>query len=506
MRSKSPVNLAVIAVAISLVCADRGFAQLDSTAHAVALDGYRGKIPFDGSTIANIKDAASAFLSGLSAAQLALAQSPVDANSWQQWTNLPATRTEGIAFGALSEPQIRAAHQLLLSALSANGYARANGTMLADDTLTDMGNLNFGSERYWLKIYGEPSTDEKWGFQLEGHHYTANVIIVGNQLTMTPSFLGTEPVRYNLEVDGQTVPQTPYLPIVTKSYELVQSLGAAAVVAAAGMDIRSTIGGTYNAANLAPEGVAGSQMNETQRGMLMDLIGEHMGVMADSYAQRQLSEVAASLDSTRFSWRGGTSNPFGEAVYFRIHGPDVLIESVLNRGVGAQTINHLHAILRDPKNDYGVGFVLGTPGDVNGDGQVDVSDINQITTAILSGSMETNFDVNGDGKVNADDRSHWVTTIRKTWFGDSNLDGEFNSGDLVQIFQAGKFEADVDAGWEDGDWDGDRRFGTGDLVDAFQGGGYEQGPKQAQAVPEPTSFLLIAGMIVAGAYVGRARE
>jgi hypothetical protein len=282
MTSKLKLCFPAFTISIILATGNHCLAQLNSTAHALALEGYRGAIPHDGSTIANIKDAASAFLSGLSAARLALAQSPVDANSWQKWTNLPANRTEGIAFGSLSETQIRAAHQLLLSSLIAKGYARANGTMLADDTLTSMGMLNFGSERYWLKIYGEPSTDEKWGFQLEGHHYTANVIIVGNQLTMTPSFLGTEPVRYDLTVDGQIVPQTPYMPIVTKSYELVQSLGAAAVVAAAATDIRSTIGGTYNADNLAPEGVAGSVMNETQRAMLMDLIGEHMGVMPDS--------------------------------------------------------------------------------------------------------------------------------------------------------------------------------------------------------------------------------
>ncbi len=50
------------------------------------------------------------------------------------------------------------------------------------------------------------------------------------------------------------------------------------------------------------------------------------------------------------------------------------------------------------------------------------------------------FDVNQDGIVDELDLSDWVTTIKHTWFGDANLDGEFNSGDLVQVLAAGKYE------------------------------------------------------------------
>jgi protocatechuate 3,4-dioxygenase beta subunit len=51
--------------------------------------------------------------------------------------------------------------------------------------------------------------------------------------------------------------------------------------------------------------------------------------------------------------------------------------------------------------------------------------------------------------------------------GDSNGDGKFNSSDLVQAFQRGKYETRLPADWQDGDWNHDGRFDTRDLVSAF---------------------------------------
>ena len=99
------------------------------------------------------------------------------------------------------------------------------------------------------------------------------------------------------------------------------------------------------------------------------------------------------------------------------------------------------------------------------------------------------FDENGDQVVDSADRLIWVKDHANSWLGDSNLDQEFNSGDLVAVFTAGKYELDEMAGWAEGDWDGDMRFGSGDLVAAFTDGGYELGPPAA-AVPEPSAVVL----------------
>jgi hypothetical protein len=132
-------------------------------------------------------------------------------------------------------------------------------------------------------------------------------------------------------------------------------------------------------------------------------------------------------------------------------------------------------------------------GDFNGDGVLDAADIDALSAAVRAGANDPAFDVTGDGLVNQADRSEWVNTLRGTYFGDANLDGEFSSTDFVAVFQAGKFETGTAASWGEGDWDGDGIFGSGDFVSAFQSGGFEQGPRGAVAsVPEPTSGVLFA--------------
>ena len=43
------------------------------------------------------------------------------------------------------------------------------------------------------------------------------------------------------------------------------------------------------------------------------------------------------------------------------------------------------------------------PGDVNGDGEVNIADINAVIDLILKGTTDTHADVNGDGEVNIAD-------------------------------------------------------------------------------------------------------
>lgn len=120
--------------------------------------------------------------------------------------------------------------------------------------------------------------------------------------------------------------------------------------------------------------------------------------------------------------------------------------------------------------------------------------IDELTTAVRAGSTDSRFDLDGSGTVDDADRAHWVQTQANTFFGDANLDGEFNSSDFVVVFQTGEYE-DETAGnsvWGTGDWNGDGDFDSGDFVLAFQGGGYEQGPRPAPAaVPEPSSIVLL---------------
>jgi hypothetical protein len=132
-------------------------------------------------------------------------------------------------------------------------------------------------------------------------------------------------------------------------------------------------------------------------------------------------------------------------------------------------------------------------GDFNADGILGIDDINMLANAIQSGSSDSQFDLNQNGQVEAEDYGHWVTDIKQTWLGDATLDGQFDSGDLVEVFTAGQYEDGIagNSTWATGDWNGDGEFDTGDLVAAFQDGGFEAGQRTAvAAVPEPSALIL----------------
>ena len=137
----------------------------------------------------------------------------------------------------------------------------------------------------------------------------------------------------------------------------------------------------------------------------------------------------------------------------------------------------------------------GDPLDFDGDGELGVGDIDMLSAAIAGGDTDSKFDVNTDGSVNRSDLNFYVgdKRILHTWIGDANLDGEFNSSDLVRVFSGGKYETDGPATWDEGDWNADRVFNSGDMVAAFSDGGYEKGLKSPAAVPEP-SAIIIAGI------------
>ena len=51
------------------------------------------------------------------------------------------------------------------------------------------------------------------------------------------------------------------------------------------------------------------------------------------------------------------------------------------------------------------------PGDVNSDGEVNISDVNSVIDIILSASMIPAGDVNGDGEVNISDVNLVIDSI-----------------------------------------------------------------------------------------------
>ena len=100
-------------------------------------------------------------------------------------------------------------------------------------------------------------------------------------------------------------------------------------------------------------------------------------------------------------------------------------------------------------------------------------------------------DLDGDQDIDFEDLEIWVHDVKQTHFGDANLDGQFDSQDLVSVFQAAEYEDQIigNSKWEEGDWNGDGEFDSRDLVLAFQDGGYSE--SGIASVPEPSSSLAV---------------
>ena len=128
-------------------------------------------------------------------------------------------------------------------------------------------------------------------------------------------------------------------------------------------------------------------------------------------------------------------------------------------------------------------------GDFTLDGIVDERDITSLCHAIRFGSDDSFFDLDGSPVATQADLDILIRDLLGSEYGDANLDGIFNSTDLVQVFAAGEFEDNRtgQSTWSTGDWDCDGEFSTSDLVVAFAAGGFSNAAVGASLADVPNA-------------------
>jgi len=296
--------------------------------------------------------AADAFLGTLDDAQRGKVNFDFnDAAQRKRWSNLPVGMVErrGLRMGDLKPNQREAVMNLLATTLSKMGYEKVVGIVESDEVLRKEsrgGGPAFGRDEFFISFLGKPSATEPWIIQFGGHHLALNITIAGEQGVLTPSLIAVQPAQFTL--DGKTV--RPMGRETDKALELVKALtDEQRKQAILGSQMRDLVlGPGHDGETIQPEGLKASALTETQRKLLLELVGEWSGIIHDAAAAEKMKEIKANLADTWFAWSGPLEA--GKA-YFRIQGPTVIIEFAPQRSE-----THLHSMYRDPTNDYGKKF------------------------------------------------------------------------------------------------------------------------------------------------------
>ncbi len=309
--------------------------------------------------------AALEFLHVLSPDERARSTSAIDSSDWQLWTNAFLSYPEhGLRLQDLSAASRDAALAVMRASVSAVGFHRIRGAMRLNGELGEFLSAYLDTLTewcYWFTLFGEPSTDKPWGWQLAGHHIDIHCFIIGRQMVLTPSFLGAE--FKSDEIFGAHR---------SSALEFVHSLSATQIKRAVLYDsmapgelpkaLAGVVDGRHRAGAgqdnlvLPYEGLRGDSLSAGQKELLLRMLDPHIEALAGEAGAARRRQLAQHLDDSWFSWIGATTDdaPF----YYKVHSPVILVEYDNHSGVFLDNDKpepfHVHTIVRTPNGgDYG---------------------------------------------------------------------------------------------------------------------------------------------------------
>jgi hypothetical protein len=312
-----------------------------------------------------VVDAAQAFVNSLTKTQQIHSIFSVTDPEWRRWCNVDngIFLRQGTNLEQMNDSQRALAKNLLKASLSEKGFALTEAIRKTDYSLSELNDfrIGYGENLYYFTVMGIPSPTEPWGWQIDGHHLAINYFVLGDQVVMSPVFIGGEPiVARSGKYKGNTLLQQEQNDGLALINSLNETQQQAAILTRTKLRSSNQAEAFKDNLVLDFEGAPVSGFSAGQKQQLLDLIGLFVGNMRDEHASIRMDEVAEHLDETHFAWIGETHKD--SVFYYRIHSPVVLIEFDHQNPVGTRMINkpgtptrdHIHVTIRTPNgNDYG---------------------------------------------------------------------------------------------------------------------------------------------------------
>jgi hypothetical protein len=190
---------------------------------------------------------------------------------------------------------------------------------------------------------------------LTGHHMSAIFTVAGDRTTFMPMFTGAQPLQVpsGLDAGWQVLPQDAgrageLLTVLSSEQQQVAILGTSAP--------GDVLAGPGRQASLSTfQGIPAGQLDEPQQRLLWLIVEEFVRNADFDAAEAQLQLIQQTWADTHFAWQGPPPDPSAR-YYFRVHGPRILIEYDVQEPLTSQG-GHIHAITRDPTNDYGMDWL-----------------------------------------------------------------------------------------------------------------------------------------------------
>jgi len=311
-----------------------------------------------------VRTVAERFIGSLAPAQLARTMFPVDDVEWRKWMNQNFYAREGFCFADMTAAQRSAAFALLRVSLSARGFELARNIMRLNETLAELtgDHVFLGEWLYYIQMYGRPSASEPWGWKLEGHHLIINYFVLGDQVVMTPLFVGSEPVKADSgKYKGLQVLQEEQRSGLVMLHALSAPQRQQAILSFSKTGNNNLTEAFKDNVVIEYAGLRTEGLTTAARERLRGLIHLYVNNLEDGHTRVRMDEVDRHLSDTWFTWIGDTEP--GSVFYYRVQSPVVLIEFDHQQPANLRqfaadpskpTQQHVHCVVRTPNgNDYG---------------------------------------------------------------------------------------------------------------------------------------------------------